>query len=194
MGIIKDSNLSNIGKVIKEIRLEKGFSLQELGNRSDVTPGLLSKIENFRTIPSIPVLFNIAKAMEVEMKDLVREVTANDRSEVIHIRKGETIAEEREDSEGLTYFNLLSQSIPESDIRVNLVEVDAKTYRPPVATDCLELIYLVSGQVHYGIRHEDYPMSAGDTLYFDGSLLHSVENKTDEKATLFKIYFMNRPE
>ena len=51
--MIRDDRLSRIGKKIKEIRKNRQMSLQEVASKSSVTAGLLSKIENFRTIPSL---------------------------------------------------------------------------------------------------------------------------------------------
>ena len=44
--MIKEDILSNIGKKIKEERKSKNLNLQEVASRSNITAGLLSKIEN----------------------------------------------------------------------------------------------------------------------------------------------------
>ena len=41
-----------LGTRIKKIRKERKMTLQALADRTGLTAGLLSKIENFRTIPS----------------------------------------------------------------------------------------------------------------------------------------------
>ena len=53
------------------------MTLQDVANKSDVSAGLLSKIENFRTVPSLPVLLSIAKSLEVDMSELVKDVTTD---------------------------------------------------------------------------------------------------------------------
>ncbi|MFM8738789.1 MAG: helix-turn-helix domain-containing protein, partial [Cytophagales bacterium] len=61
--------ISQIGKRIKAIRNEQRITLQELSSRSELSKGLLSKIENSRTIPSLPVFLSIMKAIETNPKD-----------------------------------------------------------------------------------------------------------------------------
>ncbi|MEH0153262.1 XRE family transcriptional regulator [Limibacter armeniacum] len=187
---IKDESLGNIGKAIKEIRQDKRLSLQEVSQKSDVTPSLLSKIENFRTVPSLPVLFNIARALDVDMAELVRNVRHSSMDYIL-IRKGEVSPIERSDSEGLRYFDLISQAITNVNMRVNLVEVSGNVHRPPIATNGLELLYVIHGDINYGLGEEMIELHEGDTLFFDGNIPHSVTNDTDQKALLFKVYLMD---
>ncbi len=91
--MMKDDILSNIGKKIKEVRKGKGQNLQELAAQSNITAGLLSKIENFRAVPSLPVLLNISKALDVNMADLVEKVVNNKEASFLLVRKDEGIIE-----------------------------------------------------------------------------------------------------
>ncbi|MEM6763573.1 MAG: XRE family transcriptional regulator [Bacteroidota bacterium] len=191
--MIRDDRLSRIGKKIKEIRKSRQMSLQEVAVKSDVTAGLLSKIENFRTVPSLPVLLNVAKSLEVDISELVSSVMNNDEIPYILVRKGEGEVEEREDSKGLKYQSILSYSInasTEINIKVNLVSLDVSADRHPVATDALELIYVVSGAVRYGLPDHEINLSQGDTLFFNGRLPHSVKNMYVNDTVLFKVYLL----
>ncbi|MDN5213677.1 XRE family transcriptional regulator [Fulvivirgaceae bacterium BMA12] len=188
--MFKDDSLSNIGKRIKEERRRKGLSLQELGKLSGVTAGLLSKIENFRAVASLPVLFNIAKSLEVKMSELVEDVKNDKEFSFLLIRNNEGIIEEREDSVGLVYESLIHQDIGNINFRTNIVRVMPNTYREPIATDAMESIYVVSGSVTYGIGDNEILLNQGDTFYFDGSFPHSVRNDLEVEAVLFKIYLL----
>lgn len=48
---MKKTNLIEIGLRIKQIRKKRKLSLQNLANRSELSKGFISKIENFRTFP-----------------------------------------------------------------------------------------------------------------------------------------------
>jgi transcriptional regulator with XRE-family HTH domain len=186
--MIKDDILSNIGKKIKEERKGKGLNLQDVASRSNITAGLLSKIENFRAVPSLPVLLNISKALEVNMADLVENVVSNKEASFLLVKKGDRKIEEREDSEGLIYESLIHQDISGINFRANIVKVKAGTYRVPLATEAMELIYVISGSVTYGFDNEEVVLEEGDTFYFDGSFPHSVKNDLDQQTVLFKVY------
>lgn len=55
-----NEQLTCLGMRLKELRRKRLLTLQQLAERTELTAGLLSKIENFRTIPSLPVLLSIA--------------------------------------------------------------------------------------------------------------------------------------
>ncbi|MFT7032812.1 MAG: transcriptional regulator with XRE-family HTH domain [Cyclobacteriaceae bacterium] len=186
--MIKEDILSNIGKKIKEERKGKGLNLQEVASRSNITAGLLSKIENFRAVPSLPVLLNISKALEVNMADLVENVVSNKEASFLHVKKEDRKVEEREDSEGLVYESLIHQDISDINFRANIVRVRPNTFREPLATEAMELIYVISGSVSYGFDNQEVVLEEGDTFYFDGSYPHSVKNDLKNQAVLFKVY------
>ncbi|MDW7692913.1 XRE family transcriptional regulator [Flammeovirgaceae bacterium SG7u.111] len=187
---IKSDRLGNIGKVIKEIRKQNSMNLQTVATKSEITPSLLSKIENFRTVPSLPVLFNIAKALEVDLTELVKGVSTQEADYVL-IKKENLIGEERHDSVGLTYFDILSQNVTSCNIRVNLVRAAPEIYRPPVSTAATELIHVLKGKVVYSLDEKVVELHEGDTLLFDGNIAHSVENQEKKEALMFKVYFMD---
>jgi len=187
--MIKEDILSNIGKKIKEERKSKGLNLQEVASRSSITAGLLSKIENFRAVPSLPVLLNISKALEVNMADLVENVVSNKEVSFLLVRKEDRQIEEREDSKGLVYESLIHQDTSDTNFRANIVRVKSGSFRKPLATDAMELIFVIAGSVTYGFDNQEVALKEGDTLYFDGSFPHSVKNNLDSTAVLFKVYF-----
>ena len=53
-----------IGDKIKSKRTQKNVTLGELAAKAGVSKGLISQIENNRTLPSLPVLFNIIHSLE----------------------------------------------------------------------------------------------------------------------------------
>ena len=57
--------LLEISKRIKNKRIEKRLTLQELADKSGVSKGLISQIENGRSIPSLPVMFSIIQSLEI---------------------------------------------------------------------------------------------------------------------------------
>lgn len=69
----KSEILKSVGKKIKELREAKGFSqvdlVGEIEGNIDTTN--ISRIESGRTNPTLYTLYRIAKALDVELKDLV---------------------------------------------------------------------------------------------------------------------------
>lgn len=66
---MEDNTIFKISSKIKEIRKEKGITIQELADRAGVSKGLISQIENNRTVPSLLVLVNIISSLHVDLND-----------------------------------------------------------------------------------------------------------------------------
>ncbi len=192
--MMKPDKLSLIGMRILQLRKEKGFSLRELARRSNLSAGLISKIENYRTIPSLPVLLTIADTLEVDVAVLVKNMNGDHHLPYLLVREGTGAIEPRHDSKSLVYKYLLSQNLTNFNLRVNEVTINAHTNRKPISTDALELIHVLEGQVTYGLKGENITLLPGDTLYFDGIVPHSVKNETDLPARLFKVYLIRTTE
>jgi hypothetical protein len=122
-------------------------------------------------------------------------VVADEPNNYILIRNNEREIEEREDSYGLIYESILSTSIKNSTLKANLIKVIPGTNRPHISTEAIELLYMVSGELHYGLDQEFLELHEGDTLFFDGRIPHAVVNKSQSTAIIFKIYlFANLEE
>ncbi|MFN4151782.1 MAG: helix-turn-helix domain-containing protein, partial [Candidatus Sericytochromatia bacterium] len=125
--------LISLGAQLKKIRKNKDLTLKQVAEMSDVSVGLISKIENFRTTPSLPVLLKIMQTLQVNLSEL--NLTSPISEKYILIRNGKGKVEDREDSKGLEYNFLFSKNISESSFRTYIVKVNKNIYRQPIATD-----------------------------------------------------------
>jgi len=191
---MKHDKLSLIGLRILELRKVKKMSLRELAKRSGLSAGLLSKIENFRTVPSLSVLIEIADSLEVDVSVLVKNINGETAAPYLLVRANEGRPEIRDDSKGLVYKYLLSQDLLNYSLRVNEVLISPDTYRKPLSTNALELVHVLQGTVQYGFKDGEVLLNIGDTLYFDGLLAHSVRNSTAETVRLLKVYLMRHTD
>src|SRR5262245_27315268 len=56
-----------LGRKIKLARISKGMRLRELAEHTDLSQGLLSKLENDKAIPSLTSLHRIAAALDTNV-------------------------------------------------------------------------------------------------------------------------------
>ena len=73
----------NIGAKVQEYRLMRQYSLRELASRAELTPSMLSQIENNGANPSINTLKSLAAALEVPMFKFFQTDKINDDFVVI---------------------------------------------------------------------------------------------------------------
>ncbi|MBC9798364.1 helix-turn-helix domain-containing protein [Sinomicrobium weinanense] len=185
-----DDILMNIGKQLKRARQKRELTLQQVARRSGVSPGLISKIENLRTTPSLSVLLKIMQTLSIDLSEL--DLSPKDQEDYVLIKNGQGTQEEREDSQNLEYQHLFSSSISDHNLRVYTVSIAKGAYRKPISTDATELVYVLSGKVNYLLKKEKVLLEKGDLLFFDGSIPHGVSNDFDEVVVLLKIYLIHQ--
>lgn len=68
-----DINYIAIGKRIRQLRIERGWSQAMLAEKSGVEPSNISHIERAATKLSLPTLVNISNTLEVTLDEIVYE-------------------------------------------------------------------------------------------------------------------------
>jgi transcriptional regulator with XRE-family HTH domain len=185
-----EDKLSRIGRKIREIRNSKNLSLREAARLSGVSPGLFSRIENFRTMPSLMVLGNIAEALSVGLDELVKDVSHEPLPKYYLVREGSGEIEQRADSPGIEYKKLITRELANLSIRSNLITVPIGVSRGLIATDGFEIVFVLSGKLNYQLNQETLFLAAGDLLAFEGTIPHGLSNPYDQAAVLFKTYLI----
>ena len=64
-----------IGERLRELRLKRGLSQDELARRANVTQGLIWQIEAGRRTPSLRTLLRLAEALSVSPEELLPVVS-----------------------------------------------------------------------------------------------------------------------
>ncbi len=179
-----------IAKKIKEIRLGQGITLQDLSNRTVLSKGLLSKIENGRTIPSLPVFMSLAKALNTNPKDFFEIGSFPGGKNFLHLKKSDYGSVKKEDRSGFEYEFIFSQMLPECRMQTYLLTVLPKSESKATITDGHEFKYMLHGRCEYHIDDEIVLLEEGDSLYFDASKPHMPVNKSKGKAVMLVFYFL----
>jgi len=187
---MQEDILIQIGQQIKERRKQKNITVQGLADRAGVSKGLISQIENSRTVPSLLVLINIIQALDVDLNEFFKDITAATSRPAILVRhKADYTSFEKEDAIGFHYHRIFTWSVKNSAIDFVLLELEPGADRPVVTTEGYEFKYVQSGEVEYQFENECIRLNAGDSMLFDGRLPHTPRNVGKEKAVMLVIYF-----
>ena len=65
-----------IGAKVKELRIQKGLTQEELADRTELSKGFISQFERDLTSPSIATLIDILQALGTDLKDFFSEESA----------------------------------------------------------------------------------------------------------------------
>jgi transcriptional regulator with XRE-family HTH domain len=171
-------------------RKEQGLTLKELSEKTKLTAGLLSKIENFRTIPSLPVLVKIATALDVQPSKFLEGIGGSPQQKWLLIKKEERLVVERENNTGFTYEKLLDTDSSGINLQSMIVTILPGATREKVTTEGDQFILILKGDIDFLLEHEKVVLSEGDFLFFDGNIEHVPQNSTNEPAVLLAVYLL----
>lgn len=187
-----ENNLFMVGYRIREIRKRQALTLDQLAAKTGLTKGLLSKIENFRTIPSLPVLVHIAQYLDVDMAELVTGISGAASEKYTLVKASARMEISPENSIGFIYNALMAKQAGNSLFEVFTLELLPEAKRSLASTDGDEFIYILEGKITFVLGTERIEMEKGDALFFDGRIPHVSENHGEKKASLLAIYILNK--
>lgn len=184
-----DDLLLNIGMLIKAIRKKKELTISTFAENAGVSNGLVSRIENGRTIPSLPVLLRLIDALDVEVSTFFEGVEGATNSKYILLRSDEQKVIEKEvDAKGFSYFHIFSKALDAVGFEAVILVLSPHSEREVVRTDAWEFKYVLKGSCIYFIDNEEVSLQEGDAIYFNGRYPHVPVNKTDSDCVMLVLY------
>jgi transcriptional regulator with XRE-family HTH domain len=172
--------VSELGGKLANARAERGWSLQQLADRSGLSPAAIHKIEKSGMTPTIASLMKIAAALGKSVSYFIDE--SEPLRPVTHIR-----AAERQrlytSKKGLTLENISGRYGPFFVAGAEAhVESRADSGPEPMVHPGEELVVIVEGSMRFKVAGEPYELEEGDSLHFRTTLPHSWSNPSDLPA------------
>jgi transcriptional regulator with XRE-family HTH domain len=177
---------------VRLLRQRLQLTATELAAEAGLSPGMLSKIENGGTSPSLSTLKALSRALNVPMTSFFADF--EERRDCSYVRAGQGVLIERRGTKSGHRYELLGHSLS-GDIVVEPYLITLSEDAEPYVLfqhDGVEFLYMLTGKVIY--RHADklYPMSAGDALYFDAGAPHGPEELIERPMTYLSIIIYPR--
>ncbi len=166
-----------IGRAVRNFRRQKGMTVADLSKQTGLSIGMVSKIENGITSPSLTTLQVLAHALSVPLTSFFRRYEEN--RQVMHVKSGEAVITERAGTRAGHQYSLLGH-IGENASGV-IVEpylitlTEESDIFPTFQHDGIELLYMLEGEVEYRHGDQTFLMQPGDSLFFDADAPHGPE-------------------
>jgi len=184
--------LYRLATAVKERRKALGLSLEVLAGRSDVSRSLISKIENRRTVPSLPVILRIAQGLHTNLSELAFGIEEEVERDYQVIKKNERKIIEKEDAVGFQYQSLHCRTIGSFMFDSAILTLKKGSRRTLVTSDGGEFIFVLKGSVAFVLEQDTIRLEEGDSFYFDGRIPHVPKNVSEEEAELLVIYLIEK--
>ena len=171
-----------IGHKIKELRIQKDLTQEELADRAELSKGFISQIERDLTSPSIATLVDILQVLGTDLSNFFSE----ESDEQIVFRDQDYF--EKVDAD---LHNRIEWIIPNAQknamepIRLTLMP-GGETY-PDNPHEGEEFGYVLSGSIKIHLGKKTYRAKKGESFYFVPSSRHYLSADSKSGATLIWI-------
>ena len=192
----KDLGSAKIGERVRALRKERGWTLQELGRRSDVSFSALSKIENAQVTPTFDTLLKIAHGLGLGFEALMSQGSIPEA--VMPSRGGGRLTITREVDAASFSTSMYEYRVHANGLRRKYMTpliMEVKARRATEVTDWSshegeEFIYVIKGRIELHTEfYEPVSLDVGDSAYIDSAMAHMFLNAGPGEALMASICY-----
>ncbi|MFJ5766193.1 helix-turn-helix domain-containing protein [Lysinibacillus sp. NPDC093210] len=175
----------NIGMEIKKLRTEKGITLKELSEKSELSVGFLSQLERGLTTIAVDSLEKLADILEVH---LTHFFDYPHKKKDIVLRSYEQEIIDAVDGGFIKYS--LSTNLENKQLVPRLIEILPQKKDEEILSykhEGEEFIYVLEGILTVYINGKSYEVYPGDSIHMVSNIAHNWANYTNKKVKLIAV-------
>jgi transcriptional regulator with XRE-family HTH domain len=162
----------NVGRRLRELRVERGISIRALAKQSGLNVNTLSMIENGKTSPSVSTLQQVAAALEVPINAFFETEIV---PQMIVFQKARDLK-----AAAFAHGTMadLGMGFTRSGLEPFIVtlEPSADSGDTPIVHTGLEFVFCLEGCLSYEVDGQVFTLELGDSLLFEAHLPHRWRN------------------
>lgn len=173
----------DIGDRLKNLRIQKNLTQEELGERTDLTKGYISQLERDLSSPSMETFFSILEVLGVTPEHFFSEKLT--KQKIIYQLQDRTIYQDDEHGYELNWL------IPESNekemepiILTFNEEGEYKVFEPSLSET---FIYVLEGSVILRLGDANYIAKKNETIYYKATEQHQLKNHTEKRSSVLIV-------
>ncbi len=175
-----------IGKTLEALRKSKKISLTELSQKSGVQLATLSRIENMKMVGTLESHMNIAKALDIDVTELYKDIDKKPAAVELSEAHGRTDVFSHSEHSS---YEILTKNVLQKKMMPTLIRIEprGKTNMEQNQTGTEKFIFVLEGSVEVDMNGQPFNLSKGSTLYFDASTPHTLINTSKTTARVLCI-------
>ena len=173
----RDSGLEvSIGREVREFRRKLDMTVAELARLADLSAGMLSKIENGMTSPSLATLQSLSRALHVPVTAFFRRY--EEERDATFVKAGQGLTIERRGTRAGHQYQLLGHTMRKNiAVEPYLITLSERSDVFPLFQHSgVEFLYMLEGEVGYRHGDKTYILTPGDSLFFDADVPHGPDD------------------
>jgi transcriptional regulator with XRE-family HTH domain len=201
-----------IGTRLAEIRTDQGVRVSELARTVGVSASLISQIERGQSRPSVSTLFALAEALAVPVDTFFRDRMTPPRprsATPVEPEPRPGVAESMDSAAarrylvhrderavvdidgGVRWERLTPTTLLDLDFLELVYQPHAESHPTLYRHPGMEMVLLLSGELHIHVAFERYDLRAGDSICFPSTIPHRYVNPSDEVARAVTVILLD---
>jgi transcriptional regulator with XRE-family HTH domain len=181
------TNPSRLGARLKLARQTRGLTLKALSVAAECSESLLSKIENGKASPSLPMLHRLVGVLGTNIGWMFEET---DGDEGIIFRAGtrpSITLDPLRRGEGISLERIIPYS-PGHLLQCNIHHIEAGGQSAgPIQHVGEEVGYVLTGEIELMVDERTFLLKTGDSFVFNSERPHWYRNVGEERASIFWV-------
>ncbi len=174
--------LASFGARLRELRLRRGWTLQELAARSSLSKAFLSRLESGGRQASIAAALTLSRIFDVSLASLFDSPLVE--TPCVIVRAGDAV---ERNVHGLKYAPLSAAgrffNVQPLRVRVSPSRRGHEHYHH----EGEEWIYVLSGKLTLSLAGKTYDLEPGDAAHFESRLPHRLIARGDQDAEVLVV-------
>lgn len=167
--------LRQVGARLRDVRRERGLTLDDLASRSGMSASTLSRLESGKRQASLELLLPLTRQLGIRIDDLLPSETPDPRVRRPVIRR-----------DGMLIAPLAPEGSPIHTYRVTFPPTEEL---PDLRVhDGYEWLYVVSGRLRLRLAEQDLTLARGEAAEFDTRTPHSLSAAGSRPAVVISIF------
>ena len=173
----------DIGEKLRQLRLQRGLTQEELADRCELSKGFISQVERNLASPSIATLTDMLECLGSSLPAFFNEKTAE---KTVFAPQDMFVKEDAEELRGsLTW---LIPDAQKNDMEPILVELGPGGQTMKLSPgEGEEFGYVLEGRITLVNGDKEYPVKKGETFYINGKYRHYLKNNGKNEARVLWI-------
>lgn len=172
-----------IGEKLKNLRIQKNLTQEELGERTDLTKGYISQLERDLSSPSMDTFFTLLEVLGVTPEDFFKKEAAEQR--VVYKKEDSTVYYDIENGYTLNWLIPESNEKEMEPILLTFEEGGAYKMFDPSLSETF--IFVLDGAIALSLGERIYFAKKGETIYYQATEPHQVMNHGKSKSRVLIV-------
>lgn len=172
-----------IGEKLRNLRIQKNLTQEELGERTDLSKGYISQLERGLSSPSMETFFSILEVLGVSPEEFFRQEASS--LQIVYSAEDHTIYFDEENGYELEW--LVSDS-NEKEMEPVLLTFESageyKTFEPSLSET---FIFVLEGELELILGEKSYFAKAGQSVYYQATKQHQLRNHLTTKTKVLIV-------